>query len=74
MPFAKIVAWGGVIAAYLFIMAVTALAQGSILNVSYDVSRELYKVINPAFLADWRAKSGETLTDGGVYDQIVVKR
>ncbi len=62
MPYAKIFAWGGLSAAYLFIMAVTALAQGSILNVSYDVSRELYKDINPAFIADWKAKTGETLT------------
>lgn len=40
----------------------SAFAQSSILNVSYDVSRELYKDINPAFAAHWKAKSGETLT------------
>lgn len=39
-----------------------AFAQTSILNVSYDVSRELYKDINPAFAAHWKTKSGETLT------------
>lgn len=39
-----------------------AFAQTSILNVSYDVSRELYKDINPAFSAHWKTKSGETLT------------
>ena len=37
-------------------------AQTSILNVSYDVSRELYKDINPAFIADWKAKTGETVS------------
>ena len=41
-----------------------ALAQGSdsLLNVSYDVSRELYKDINPAFSKLWQAKSGKSLT------------
>jgi sulfate transport system substrate-binding protein len=29
--------------------------------VSYDVARELYKDINPAFAADWKAKTGETV-------------
>ena len=32
-----------------------------ILNVSYDVSRELYIQINAAFAADWKAKTGQTL-------------
>ena len=38
-----------------------ALAQQKMLNVSYDPTRELYKAINPAFIADWKAKSGETI-------------
>lgn len=38
-----------------------AYAQTSLLNVSYDVSRELYKDINPAFVASWKAQTGETL-------------
>jgi len=33
----------------------------SLLNVSYDVSRELYKDINPAFVAQWKAKTGQVL-------------
>lgn len=37
-------------------------AETTLLNVSYDVSRELYKDINPAFAAHWKAKTGETLT------------
>ncbi len=33
-------------------------AQSSLLNVSYDVSRELYKEINPAFVAAWKQRGG----------------
>ncbi len=33
----------------------------TLLNVSYDVSRELYKEIDPAFIAEWKARSGQTL-------------
>jgi sulfate transport system substrate-binding protein len=33
-----------------------------VLNASYDVSRELFTQINPAFAAQWKAKSGQTLT------------
>jgi sulfate/thiosulfate transport system substrate-binding protein len=36
-------------------------ADPELLNVSYDVARELYKDINPAFAADWKAKTGETV-------------
>ncbi|BBU63527.1 sulfate ABC transporter substrate-binding protein [Methylosinus sp. C49] len=39
----------------------TALGATSLLNVSYDPTRELYKAINPAFAADWKAKTGETI-------------
>ncbi len=34
----------------------------SLLNVSYDPTRELYKEINKAFVEDWRAKTGQTIT------------
>lgn len=43
-------------------LASSALAQTTLLNVSYDVARELYKDINPAFAQDWKAKTGETIT------------
>lgn len=33
-----------------------------ILNVSYDIARELYEQVNKAFVADWKAKTGEDLT------------
>ncbi|MDP3673286.1 MAG: sulfate ABC transporter substrate-binding protein [Telluria sp.] len=36
-------------------------AATELLNVSYDVARELYKDINPAFIADWKKKTGETI-------------
>ncbi len=39
-----------------------ALADSSLLNVSYDPTRELYKSINEAFAADWKTKTGETIT------------
>ena len=39
-----------------------ASAQTSILNVSYDVARELYKDINPAFVASWQAKGNPAVT------------
>jgi len=37
-------------------------AQTSLLNVSYDPTRELYQEFNKAFAANWKAKTGETLT------------
>jgi len=33
-----------------------------LLNASYDVSRELFTQVNPAFAAQWKAKSGQTVT------------
>lgn len=50
--------------AFLLILFVTvgAHAQTAILNVSYDPTRELYKAINQAFLAEWKAKTGEAAT------------
>ncbi len=61
----RVLAYGGFAACYLFLMSLVVFAQTaptSILNVSYDVSRELYKDINPAFVAAWKAKTGETVT------------
>ena len=42
--------------------ATAASADVTLLNVSYDPTRELYKAINAAFAADWKAKTGETVT------------
>jgi sulfate transport system substrate-binding protein len=49
-------------AALAFLTAGAAFAQTTILNVSYDVSRELYKDINPAFRAAWKKQSGADVT------------
>ena len=38
-----------------------AAAEKTLLNVSYDVSRELYKEINPAFQRAWKQQTGEDL-------------
>ncbi|WP_036285442.1 sulfate ABC transporter substrate-binding protein [Methylocystis sp. ATCC 49242] len=38
-----------------------AQAGQTFLNVSYDPTRELYKAINPAFVADWKARTGESV-------------
>lgn len=40
-----------------------AFAAGlTLLNVSYDVSREFYKEFNASFVADWKQKTGEDVT------------
>lgn len=36
-----------------------AVAQTTLLNVSYDPTRELYRDLNPRFAADWKNKNGE---------------
>jgi len=55
-----------VLAAALFLAAAPAVAQTpasvEILNVSYDIARELYAAINPAFAEHWKAKTGQTVT------------
>jgi sulfate/thiosulfate-binding protein len=37
-------------------------AQGTLLNVSYDPTRELYQDFNAAFVKYWKAKSGQDVT------------
>lgn len=37
-------------------------ADVELLNVSYDVARELYKDINPAFVAEWKKTTGQNIT------------
>ena len=56
------------------LLAVTALAAGlgpiaaeaaapvELLNVSYDPTRELYRDVDAAFTADWKAKTGQVVT------------
>ena len=39
-----------------------ALADTTLLNVSYDPTRELYRAINQAFAEKWKTNTGETIT------------
>lgn len=36
-------------------------AETVLLNASYDVARELFKDLNPVFVADWKKNTGETI-------------
>jgi len=52
------------LAAALWLAAAPALAQDKpveLLNVSYDIARELFAQLNPAFAAEWKAKHGQTV-------------
>jgi sulfate/thiosulfate transport system substrate-binding protein len=40
----------------------SALAQTTLLNVSYDPTRELYQEFNPAFAKYWKGKTGEDIS------------
>ena len=47
--------------AYLFVAAVTVRAETSLLNVSYDVARELYKLEGTFFKGDTKFKNLKAL-------------
>ena len=49
-------------AAVLLTAAGTQAAEVKLLNVSYDPTRELYRAVNDQFAADWKAKTGDTVT------------
>jgi sulfate/thiosulfate transport system substrate-binding protein len=55
-----------VVAAILFALAVVTggavAAPVSLLNASYDPTRELYRAINSGFAAEWKARTGDTVT------------
>ena len=51
-----------VVALTVLLLAAPSLADVSILNVSYDPTRELYKDFNVAFVKHWKEKTGETVT------------
>ncbi|WP_347268929.1 thiosulfate ABC transporter substrate-binding protein CysP [Paracoccus sp. (in: a-proteobacteria)] len=46
----------------LLLGAAPALAQDKILNVSYDVGREVFEALNPGFQSFWKGKSGHEVT------------
>lgn len=50
------------LAAVLLLAAPATAAEVTLLNVSYDPTRELYKDIDTAFAAAWKAKTGDTVT------------
>lgn len=58
----KIFSRGAVLAAAALALAGPVQADVTLLNVSYDVTREFYKEYNPAFAKYWQASAGEKLT------------
>jgi sulfate/thiosulfate-binding protein len=48
--------------AMVLFVAFGARAQTTLLNVSYDPTRELYRAVNAAFIAHWKTTTGETIT------------
>src|SRR5579872_6527399 len=47
------------------VLALASLAEAkdiTLLNVSYDPTRELYQAVNKAFADQWKQKTGDTLT------------
>jgi len=53
---------GAAAALSLALGASAVLADTTLLNVSYDPTRELYKAVNEAFIKDWKAKGGDNVT------------
>ncbi len=49
-------------ASLIFGLVGSAIAQTSLLNVSYDPTREFYVEFNTAFAKHWKAKTGEDIT------------
>jgi sulfate transport system substrate-binding protein len=47
--------------AFIFILTIVAFAQTTLLNVSYDPTRELYREFNAAFVKHWKEKTGQTV-------------
>jgi sulfate transport system substrate-binding protein len=46
----------------LVVEALPAQKAATLLNVSYDPTRELYQAVNQAFAAQWKAKTGQDVT------------
>jgi sulfate/thiosulfate-binding protein len=67
---AKVLAFGALLASLGLGFITTVRAQDqTIINVSYDPTRELYREFNQAFIAHWQAETGKTVavqvTHGG---------
>jgi len=52
----------GALFGVVFVTFAAALKPVTLLNVSYDPTRELYEQINPAFARHWKEKSGQVVT------------
>jgi sulfate/thiosulfate transport system substrate-binding protein len=60
---ARLLAYAGLAASLTLGFAVTAHAQGrTLINVSYDPTRELYQQFNEAFARQWQETTGESVT------------
>jgi len=61
-PFFVNAALAGLLGISLLTVSATHAADVTLLNVSYDPTRELYQEFNAAFAKYWKAKTGDTLT------------
>ncbi len=61
LPLAACCAIFALAASFPVLSVSKARAETELLNVSYDPTRELYRAIDEAFAADWKAKTGETI-------------
>ena len=67
LPRAALLRRGALVLSLAALTALTAFspaaqAQSTLLNVSYDVMRDFYKDLNPAFQKHWKARSGQDVT------------
>ncbi len=62
MPVRHLLRLAAALAAAVFVSAPTLAAEKTLLNVSYDPTRELYQDINAVFAKQWKEKSGEELS------------
>ncbi len=59
----RVLGYGLAAASFVFLFSQTVFAKDyTLLNVSYDPTRELYTAVNGAFAADYKAKTGDTVT------------
>jgi len=59
--FSRLTARTATVSGVLALGIASAVAQTSLLNVSYDPTRELYKDYNAAFAKHWQGKTGQTI-------------
>ncbi len=52
---------GAIVLVAVLLLAPVAWAQDTLLNVSYDPTRELYRAVNAAFAARWKADTGRSV-------------